>query len=249
MFKKVFLCLALLAGACCSLSVTVSMPVVDWFNYYQNIRMILKQAQQYQQQVLQYQNQLEHYNNLVKNTKQLTSFQWDDASQIINNLVDKTNTIDYYKREAGSLQSYLDRYQTSEHYLKGACFTGNCSKQEMEKIKKNQLQASVAQKRANDAMLKGIDKQQQNLKNDADKLRTLQQQAQNSDGQMRALQAASQLASNQAHQLLQIRGLLMAQQNAQATRDAAALNKEAIKEAGDERFRQGSYHKSSGKKW
>ena len=109
--------------------------------------------------------------------------------------------------------------------------------------------ASVAEKRANDAMLKGIDKQQQNLKKDSEKLQVLQSQAQTAQGQKQALQAASQLSSNQAHQLLQIRGLLVAQQNAQAVRDAASVNKEAIQTAGDERFREGVYHKSSGKKW
>lgn len=48
---------------------------------------------------------------------------------------------------------------------------------------------------------------------------------------------------------MQIRGLLMAQQNAQAVKDAVAADKKAIQSAGDERFRAGSYHKSSGKKW
>lgn len=105
----------------------------------------------------------------------------------------------------------------------------------------------MAQKRANDAMLKGIDKQQQSLKEDSVKLRTLQSQAQTAQGQKQALQAASQLASQQSHQLLQIRGLLLAQQSAQTTKDAAAANKEAIQNAADERFRSGSYHKSSGK--
>ena len=98
-------------------------------------------------------------------------------------------------------------------------------------------------------MLKGIDKQQQSLKTDSAKLRTLQSQAQSAEGQKQALQAASQLASQQNHQLMQIRGLLMAQQNAQAVKDAAAADKEAIQSAGDERFRAGSYNKSSGKKW
>jgi P-type conjugative transfer protein TrbJ len=98
-------------------------------------------------------------------------------------------------------------------------------------------------------MLKGIDKQQQSLKTDSTKLRTLQSQAQSAEGQKQALQAASQLASQQNHQLMQIRGLLMAQQNAQAVKDAAAADKEAIQSAGDERFRAGSYNKSSGKKW
>ncbi|KTD64440.1 P-type conjugative transfer protein TrbJ [Legionella spiritensis] len=226
-------------------------PVFDFANWLQNGKMIVNQVNEYRTQINQYNNQLLQYQNMLDNTKSLTSFQWDNANGVINNLLEATNTIDYYKQEAGSLQGYLDRFQSQEYYQKTACFNGNgqCSPEELKKIKQNKMAASVAEKRANDAMLKGIDKQQQNLKKDSEKLRVLQSQAQTAEGQKQALQAASQLSSNQAHQLLQIRGLLVAQQNAQAVRDAAAVNKEAIQTAGDERFRAGTYHKSSGKKW
>ncbi|HAT8965363.1 TPA: P-type conjugative transfer protein TrbJ [Legionella pneumophila subsp. pneumophila] len=232
-------------------AVSSGAPVFDFANWLENGKIILNQVSQYKTQVDQYKNQLEQYQNMLENTKSLTSFQWDNANGVINNLLDATNTIDYYKQEAGSFQGYLDRFQSQEYYQKTPCFNGNgrCSPDELKKINQNQLSASVAQKRANDAMLKGIDKQQQNLKSDSEKLRTLQSQAQSAQGQKQALQAASQLASNQSHQLLQIRGLLLVQQNAQATKDAAALNKEAIQTAGDERFRAGTYRKSSGKKW
>lgn len=234
------------ANALCS-----GAPVFDLANWIENGRIIINQASQYKTQLDQYRNQLSQYNTMLQNTKSLTSFQWDNADSIINNLLETTNTIDYYKQEAGSMQAYLDRFQSQEYYQKIPCFNGHgqCSPAELKKINQNKMAASVAQKRANDAMLKGIDKQQQNLKKDSEKLRNLQAHAQSADGQKQALQAASQLASNQAHQLLQIRGLLVAQQNAQAVKDAAETNKQAIQDAGDERFRSGSFHKSSGKKW
>ncbi|HAT1880042.1 TPA: P-type conjugative transfer protein TrbJ [Legionella pneumophila] len=226
-------------------------PVFDFANWIENGKIILNQVSQYKTQIDQYNNQLQQYQNMLENTKSLTSFQWDNANSIINNLLESTNTIDYYKQEAGSLQGYLDRFQSQEYYQKTPCFNGNghCSPEELRKIKQSRLSTSVAEKRANDAMLKGIDKQQQSLKDDSEKLRVLQSQAQSAVGQKQALQAASQLASNQSHQLLQIRGLLLAQQNAQTVKDAANANKEAIQAAGDEQFRAGTYHKSSGKKW
>ncbi|CZP95789.1 conjugal transfer protein TrbJ [Legionella pneumophila] len=226
-------------------------PVFDVANWIQNAKMITTQLSEYKTQVDQYKNQVNQYQNMLANTKSLTSFEWDNANSVINNLLESTDTIDYYKQEAGSLQGYLDRFQSQEYYQKTACFNGSgqCSAEELRKIKQARLSASVAEKRANDAMLKGIDKQQQSLKTDSAKLRTLQSQAQSAEGQKQALQAASQLASQQNHQLMQIRGLLMAQQNAQAVKDAAAADKEAIQSAGDERFRAGSYNKSSGKKW
>ncbi len=220
-------------------------PVFDIANWLQNGKMILTQASEYKTQIEQYRNQIQQYQNMVENTKSLTVFQWDNANGVINNLLEATNTIDYYKSEAGSLEAYLERFQSQEFYQKIPSFHG----EELKKIMQNRLSASVAQKRANDAMLKGIDRQQLNLKKDSEALRTLQLHAQTAQGQKQALQAASQLSSNQTHQLLQIRGLLIAQQNAQVIKDAANANKEAIQAAGDERFRAGSYHKSSGKKW
>ncbi|MGC3900893.1 P-type conjugative transfer protein TrbJ [Legionella pneumophila] len=226
-------------------------PVFDVANWIQNAKMITTQLSEYKTQVDQYKNQLNQYQNMLANTKSLTSFEWDNANSVINNLLESTDTIDYYKQEAGSLQGYLDRFQSQEYYQKTSCFndSGQCSAEDLRKIKQARLASSVAEKRANDAMLKGIDKQQQSLKTDSAKLRTLQSQAQSAEGQKQALQAASQLASQQNHQLMQIRGLLMAQQNAQAVKDAAAADKKAIQSAGDDRFRAGSYHKSSGKKW
>ncbi len=229
--------------------VHATVPVFDVSSFFQTMSMLANQANEIQNQVNQYQMQIKHYDNLIKNTQSLTAFQWDNANQVINNLLESTNTIDYYKQEAGSLKGYLERFQSTDYYKKGACFNGRCSKQALQKIQQSRVQASVAEKRANDAVLKGIDKQQKSMKDESKRLRALQQQAQSADGQKQALQAAAQLASNQSHQLLQIRGLLLAQQNSQATRYAATANKEAIKDAGDERFRQGTYHKSSGIKW
>lgn len=226
-------------------------PVFDIANYYQNFRMIMNQASQLKSQVEQYKYQIDQYQNMVQNTNSLTSYQWDNADSIINNLLDATNTIDYYKAEAGGFQGYLDKFQSAEYYQKRPCFNGSrpCTSEELKKISQNKMNASVAEKRANDAMLKGIDKQQQNLKKDSERLRTLQAQAQTADGQMKALQAASQLASHQSNQLLQIRSLMVAQQNAQAVRDASSANKEAIVAAGDERFRAGTFQKSRSEQW
>lgn len=66
---------------------------------------------------------------------------------------------------------------------------------------------------------------------------------------MKAIQAGNQLASAQANQLLQIRSLLLAQQNAAVTLAQAQADKEAQQTAAAESFRSGSYSKSPEKKW
>ena len=72
-----------------------------------------------------------------------------------------------------------------------------------------QTAGSVAQKQANDAMVKGIVQQQAQIQADAANLQRLQSQASTADGQMKALMAANQLAALQQEQLLQIRALLL----------------------------------------
>jgi P-type conjugative transfer protein TrbJ len=66
---------------------------------------------------------------------------------------------------------------------------------------------------------------------------------------MQALGYANQLASSQSNQLLQIRALLIAQQNAAATRAQALADAEALRAAASSRARSGSYSDSTMKAW
>jgi len=101
----------------------------------------------------------------------------------------------------------------------------------------------------NDAMFQGLDLQQTNLQNDAAQLQLLQSQAGNADGQMKAIQAGNQLASGQSNQLLQIRSLMMTQQNAIATKMQADPDREAQYAAASEQLRMGTFKKSTVVNW
>lgn len=223
-------------------TIFANMPVFDAANLLESLKQTTYQFELYKQQI-------EEYKALMKNTESLSSYNWDVANETITNLLNATDTINYYKQQAGSMDAYLNRYQSEAYYRQSPCFNGYCTEQQMQDLRNNQIEASVAQKRANDAMLRGLDKQQQTLELEANKLKILQQQAENAEGQKQAIQAASQLASAQTNQLLQIRGLLVAQQTAEATRAAALANKESIQAVGDERFRAGHFKKSLSKTW
>ena len=99
-----------------------------------------------------------------------------------------------------------------------------------------QTAGSVAQKQANDAMVKGIVQQQAQIQADAANLQRLQSQAGSADGQMKALMAANELAALQQEQLLQIRALLVQEQQALAARNATLANDEAMREAATKQF-------------
>ena len=116
-------------------------------------------------------------------------------------------------------------------------------------MKQIQQLASESQKKANDALFRGLEKQQDNLQNDASTLQRLQSAAQGATGQMQAIGYANQLASQQANQLLQIRGLLIAQQNAVATRNQVIADREAQEAAAAENLRKGEYRASPARTW
>ncbi|HLP81980.1 MAG TPA: conjugal transfer protein TrbJ, partial [Nitrosomonas sp.] len=86
-------------------------------------------------------------------------------------------------------------------------------------------------------------------RSDAKTLERLQSSAQSATGRLEALQYANQFASQQANQLLQIRGLMMAQQNAMATRMQAEADREAQEAASAEKLRKGGYRSSQVRYW
>lgn len=217
--------------------------VLDEKNLIQNIAM--KKLQQ-----KLYQSQLEQFQLLSRNSTSPAVWTWDNATLTMKNLLSTTNTLEAQKQQAGDLDAYLAKYQSLDHYLNTPCLNGKgCSEAERQALFNQQKDSSLAQKKANDALFKGINQQQTALQADANQLNTLQAQAQGAKGQMEAIQSANQLASAQSNQLLQIRGLLVAQQTAEATRAAALADREAMQAAADKRFLSGTFTKSSPKSW
>ncbi|UTH38980.1 P-type conjugative transfer protein TrbJ (plasmid) [Pseudomonas sp. KHPS1] len=223
-------------------------PVIDGGNLTQNIltaiesvAQTLKQAEEYAKQVEQYQTQLEQYENMLQNTAAPAAYIWDQANATINKLLHAQDMLEYYQNRAGSLDAYLEKYQDPAFYRSSPCFNGTgCTEAAKEAMEENQRSANEAQKVANAAMFKGINEQQTNLKADAAQLRTLQSQASSADGQMKAIQAGNQLASHQSNQLLQIRGLMIAQQNALLAQMQAEQNRQAIEIAADQYSAKGT---------
>jgi len=68
----------------------------------------------------------------------------------------------------------------------------------------------------------------------------LQRNAQGAKGQMEAIGFATQIASHQSNQLLQIRALLIAQQNAVGAQMQAQADREAQIQANDKKYTNGN---------
>lgn len=230
--------------------IQAGIPVIDGTNLTQNILSALESVSQTAKQIQQYQTQLQQYENQLQNTLAPSSYIWDQAQTTINDLTQATNTLAYYQNQLGSLDAYLGKFQDVAYYRGSPCFSSTgCSDAEWAAMDENRRLASEFQKKANDALLKGLEQQQDNLQADARQLQRLQSGAQSADGQLAAIGYANQLASNQANQLLQIRSLMIAQQNAAATRMQADTDKEAQYQAAAEQVRKGDFVPSPERTW
>ena len=227
-----------------ALPVKAGIPVIDGTNVVQTTISAVNNVQAVTKQIQQYQTQLQQYENMLKNTVAPAAYIWDQANSTIN-------TLNYYKNQAGSLDSYLKRYQDVNYYRSSPCFNSNveCTADEISALRKAEQNSSEARKKANDAVFKALDEQQETLQSDADNLADLQTQATGAQGQMEAIQAANQLASAQTNQLLQIRSLLVAQQNAAATLAQAQADKESQQIAADEKALAGENTPSPKRIW
>ena len=197
-------------------------PVIDASNLTQNTVTALKQVAAYAQQVQQYQLQLQQYANQIRNTVAPAAQVWQAAQGTMNGVL---GTVNMFQGGQSQLQGYLNQFQNVNYWL-GASPNSYTY----------QTAGSIAQKQANDALVKGIVAQQAQIRADAATLERLQAQASGADGQMKALMAANQLAALQQEQLLQIRELLLQEQQALAARNATLANDEAMREAATQKF-------------
>ncbi len=221
-----------LAGSIIATPVHAGIPVIDGANLTQTVMSAVENVAQTLKQIEQYRTQLQQYENMIQNTVAPAAYIWDQAESTISGLMNAVNTLDYYKNQLGSLDSYIGKFQDVSYYKSSPCFSASgCSDAERAAMEQNRRLASESQKKANDALFKGLEQQQRNLATDSRTLERLQSAAQGASGQMQAIGFANQLASNQANQLLQIRGLLIAQQNAVTTRMQAEADLEARQQA------------------
>src|SRR5215469_5984514 len=194
MKKMILTSVAVVLVAALPISSPGTMPVIDYSNLTQNITTALHQVSAYAQQVQQYQLQLQQYANQVRNTAAPVAQVWQQAQQAMNGVMGTAGMF----QNGSALQSYLNQFQNVNYWLSAP--PGNYT---------YQTAGSVAQKPANDALVKGIVQQQAQIRADAATLEQLQSQASTADGHMKALVAANQLASLKQEQLLQISALLV----------------------------------------
>ncbi|WP_454458303.1 type IV secretion system protein [Thauera phenylacetica] len=103
---KTALVLALTFGGA-SMPAHAGIPVIDGTNLAQNIMTAIESVAQTLKQIEQYRTQLQQYENMLQNTAAPAAYIWAQAQSTINGLMTAVNTLDHYKQQLGSLDSYL----------------------------------------------------------------------------------------------------------------------------------------------
>lgn len=248
---------AILTGVLFGNTANAGIPVIDGTNLSENVisameevAQTIKQIEQYATQVQQYQTQLQQYENMLQNTMQPAANIWQAANSTMNKLNGMTNTISGLENKYGNLQTYISKFQSAGSYQQNPCFNGGgCNQAQISSVLNSQAAGSQAQIAASAASLESLQQQQANLEADAANLEQIQGAAQGATGQMQALGYANQLAAAESNQLMQIRSLLIAQQNVLTTRAQAQADLEAQQAAAGAQFRRSGFVPSPVGNW
>jgi P-type conjugative transfer protein TrbJ len=201
-------------------------------------------AKQVAAQAKDYMLQAQMYQDMVKNTVAPVAWVWNEATQTYQTARSYSDMLQYYSN-GGGVEGYLAGFQNAGYYSNSPCFSATgCTWAEIQKIRATEQAASAAQKRANDAQMRGVSLGQDQLQKDAASLVSVQSAAQAATGRNEMMGAANQLSSANANNLLAVRALMLQQQEAENARAATLANREAIQNAADNAALQGEFVKS-----
>lgn len=251
---KIAIVVALTGLALNTKPVKAGIPVFDGVGLVQHIINALENVRQTLFVINSYQTQLQQFEYEIKNSLNPNNFIWGQANSVINDLLNQVDTLRSFKQQFGSISSYLSQYKTVDYYNSSNCLgRGNCTNAELNTfvtdVEKNDTQKSKIVNATNEAVIKGLDRQQDLIQQDAVKLRDLQRNAQGSKGQLEAIQSANQLASAQAEQLMQIRMLMVAQQTATTAQSQTKEDTSAQQKAASKKLREPRHVPSPGRGW
>ena len=214
-------------------------PVFDAANLQQSAISAVEAVNQTLKQIEQYALQLQQYEDMIKNSIAPAAYVWDQAQRTMNKIIALQNQVEFYMSQAGNVDTYLRKFGNVAAYRGNPYFqSGGGTEENRKALLEAEELGSKAQKNANDNVVKTLENLEQ-----------LQAKAQSSQGRMEAIQYANQLASHQSNQLLQLRGLLMAQIAAENARDQTVAAREARQQATREVIWESRYKKSSGTVW
>ena len=211
-------------------------PVIDAANLAQTTASAVEEVAQTLKQIEEYALQLKQYEDQLMQAA-TPDYIWNDAQNAINGLLHAYDALQGYEKQFGDLDAYISKFQNLDYIKNHPCFTSaGCSDEERAALNEIEKIANDAQMNSALAAMQALQENRESLQKDADHLRNLQERASGAQGRMEALGYANQFASHQSTQLLQIRGLLLTQQNMVAAQAAKDAQREDAKRQAHEQY-------------
>lgn len=220
------------------------MGVIDLPNLAQNLITAIETVDQYLTQIQQYQLQFMQVEDMIKNGAAPAVYVWDKVNSISENVQRLDETVLSHTYWVDSMDDYLQRFGDLDYYRSAKCYGGDlsCTQSEWDRIiaEAQDQHGLAAQKRKQtiDDLIKTLARNAEQMEDDSDNLDSLRRNSEKAgtQGHMAVAQAGNQLASAQTQQLMQIRALMVAQQQAVAVEMQSKAADDARALADNERF-------------
>lgn len=220
-------------------------PVLDAANLSQSVMDVIETIQQGLTQVEQYATQLQQFEQEVQNTIAPAVYVWDKANQYVQLGQNIMGEVKSFADNPSALESYFDKYQNPGTYRSSPCYglTG-CTPEQRQALNDRRDWQYRSSQSALESQVRMLAQEFKQMRSDSNNLEEIQRGTEGAQGRMQAAQAANQLAANTANQLLALRGLMVAAQQAEATRTQQVIDQEASQAAADAAATAGTFQPS-----
>ena len=203
-------------------SPATGIPVIDVSNLGESIKHGLEQIRQFLLQVQQFETELDLYKNAVLQATGIAEAAqiWQDAQRTYAQVVGTINGV----------EGFAQNYRDLNYWIASANSAG------AEQYNQSAGYWSHAQQQANTRLVETINQQQKELQADALALQRLQQQGSSTVGMKQSLDLANSMCALTQRQLMEIRGLMLSEQQAVAARNGTVATDEAIRQANTQKF-------------
>lgn len=220
--------------------------VTDPTNLVENVISAVQQVNAVLHQLEQYKTQLDQYTAQLRDIAAPAVFVWDLGKDTVETGVRVTRRLADFKQQIRDVNDALrplgdpDYYRWSPCYNARAAAHGDCGVI-LSALQEKQRANLQTQHEANEQMFASLDDQHNSMTKRQARLQELIKTSQGADGQMKVLQAANQLTSAQIAELMEIRSLMITQQNIAVEEKRAQLAQKAAADAAAASFLSGEH--------
>lgn len=240
--------------------------VTDPGNLIQNIISALQTVNSVLKQVQQYKTQLDQYTAQLRDIAAPAVYVWDLVDDTVATAKNVAGTLTNARQLVKTAHASLSQLGDPDYYRSSPCYNG----QELPKyvtaatapqnspqvdvdpsstgcalflatLQAAQRESTQRQYKTNEELLKALDKQQESMDARLKRVQKLVKSSEHADGQLQAVQATNQLASAQIAELMEMRSLLLAQQNLAVEAKRQELEKQAAAQAAAASFFAGEH--------